>query len=113
MTTKKSPFKNLKSVFGKKKGKQVGESSKILKDEGTESNPMKEDIEYETEKEGSGTESEEESEQDSEHDNTMVDIAYITMGEYKRRMRVDIRPGLVQPAIPTTKNFELKGHILA
>ena len=101
MTTKKSPFKNLKLLFVKKKGKEVGESITSLNEE----DPKKEDTEYETK-------FEEESEQESEPDNTMGDITDIPMGEYKRRMRVDIRPGLVQPAIPATTNFELKGHIL-
>lgn len=43
----------------------------------------------------------------------MANISDIAMGEYKRRMRNVTRSGLVQPMIPTTTNFELKGHILA
>ncbi|KAL7598776.1 hypothetical protein Lser_V15G25946 [Lactuca serriola] len=43
----------------------------------------------------------------------MADIADILMGDYKKRIRDGTRLGLVQPAIPATANFELKGHILA
>ena len=42
----------------------------------------------------------------------MADIAYISMEAYKKRIRVDTGPGLVQPEILATTNFELKGHIL-
>ena len=34
------------------------------------------------------------------------------MGANKKRIRDDAGPGLVQPAIPATTTFELKGHIL-
>ena len=43
----------------------------------------------------------------------MANIDDITMGEYKKRMRNDIGPGLVQTTIPATATFELKGNILA
>lgn len=42
----------------------------------------------------------------------MANIAEMTMEEYKKWMR-DNRSGLVQPEIPNTTNFELKGHILS
>lgn len=42
----------------------------------------------------------------------MVDIAQITMDEYKKRMR-DNGPGLTQPKVLNTTNFELKGNMLA
>lgn len=53
-----------------------------------------------------------ESEKDIEPEDEMDDIAEMTMEEYKKRMR-DIGSSLVQPEIPNTTNFELKGHILA
>ena len=43
----------------------------------------------------------------------MANIDEVPMGEWKKRMRDDTGPGLVQPAIPATATFELKGHILA
>ena len=43
----------------------------------------------------------------------MASITFISMEEYKKRMREDTRPGLVKSTNPATKNFELKGHILA
>ncbi|XP_023766971.1 uncharacterized protein LOC128127960 [Lactuca sativa] len=43
----------------------------------------------------------------------MANINEMSMGEWKKRMRDDTDPRLVQPAIPATANFELKGHILS
>lgn len=42
----------------------------------------------------------------------MADIADMTMETYKKRICEDTGPGLVQPKIPATANFKLKGHIL-
>ena len=42
----------------------------------------------------------------------MVYNTDISMEAYKNRIRDDIGPGLVQPAIPSTTIFELKGQIL-
>ena len=42
----------------------------------------------------------------------MVAIEEMSMGAYKKRIREDMGLGLVQPAIPATATFELKGHIL-
>lgn len=47
-----------------------------------------------------------------EPDNIIMDNATITMEEYKKWMCDDTGQGLVQPEIPATTNFELKGHIL-
>ena len=104
---KKSPFKDLKSGFGKMRGKKVGESSsqksEQSKIESFEHNPIPKETEYETK-----TETKEESDQESEPDNTMANIADMSMGEWKKRMHDDTRKGLVQPVIPTTGNFELE-----
>lgn len=43
----------------------------------------------------------------------MANIDEVPIGEWTKRMREDTGPGLVQPAIPATATFELKGHILA
>lgn len=43
----------------------------------------------------------------------MVDIFDMSMQAYKRRMHEDTRPGLVEPTIPDTTSFKLKGNILA
>ncbi|XP_023760786.1 uncharacterized protein LOC111909226 [Lactuca sativa] len=42
----------------------------------------------------------------------MVNIEEMSMGAYKKRLRDDVGQGLVQPAVPATATFELKGHIL-
>ena len=42
----------------------------------------------------------------------MAAIEEMSMGAYKKRIREDVGPGLVQPAIHATATFELKGHIL-
>lgn len=103
-TSKNSPLKNLKVVFSKKNGKKVGESNfSSVADE----DPKKEDIEYEE------TESEEESGFEDEPANTMANIDEVPMGEWKKRIHDDTGPGPVQPVIPATATFELKGHILA
>lgn len=52
-------------------------------------------------------------ESNSDQGDNMADIVDIPMGDYKKRIRDGTEPGLVQPAIPATANFELKGHILA
>ncbi|XP_052627065.1 uncharacterized protein LOC128133603 [Lactuca sativa] len=82
-TPKKSPLSNLKIVFGKKKSSKSGASNASLVIE----EPVKEDIEYETE---------EEEEPTYEHKSDFEDELAITM-----------------PAIPATATFELKVHILA
>lgn len=43
----------------------------------------------------------------------MADIPDISMETYKKRICDDTEPNLVQPTIPATPTFELKGHILA
>ncbi|XP_052621649.1 uncharacterized protein LOC128127245 [Lactuca sativa] len=43
----------------------------------------------------------------------MANIDEVAMGKWKKRIRDDTGPGLVQPVIPATATFELKGHILA
>ena len=88
---------DLESIIRKQKDKAIGESSGFDK--------KIEDFEPNT------PEFEEENETESEEE--MENIADIPMGEYKRRMHDDTGPGLMQPAIPATSNFELKGHILA
>nr|KAJ0205103.1 hypothetical protein LSAT_V11C500241070 [Lactuca sativa] len=107
---KKSPFKDLKSVFGKKKGKKVGDSSNQKsvesKIDNFEENPIPKETEYESEYK-------EERDLEGKLTNTMANIDEVPMGEWKKRMRDDTGPGLMQPAIPATSNFELKGHILA
>ena len=107
-TPKKSPLSNLKTVFGKKKSSKSGASSASL----TIEEPIQEDIGYETEEEEEAT-YEQETESEEELAFTMANIDEIPMGEWKKRMRDDHGPGLVQPAIPATATFELKGHILA
>ena len=103
-SSKNSPLKNFKSVFGKKRSSKAGASSASLSTE----DPIPKDTEYETEEESEHT-------SDIEEDlaTAMANIDEIPMGEWKKRMRDDTGPGLVQPAIPATATFELKGHILA
>lgn len=43
----------------------------------------------------------------------MAEITDMTMEEYKKLIRKDNIPGLLQPEIPATAKFKLKGHILA
>ena len=43
----------------------------------------------------------------------MANIADMSTGAYKKRIRDDIGLVLLQPTIPATSTFELKGHILA
>ena len=43
----------------------------------------------------------------------MKNIDDMNLEAYKKRIREDIDPRLVQLAIPTTATFELKGHILS
>lgn len=43
----------------------------------------------------------------------MTDIARMTMGNYKKRIRENNGPGLAPPEIPPMRSFELIGHILS
>ena len=106
-SSKNSPLKNLKVVFSKKKGKKVGESnfSSVVDED-----PKKEDTEYETER--GESETKEESELEGELAKPMANIDEVPMGEWKKRIRNNTGPGLMQPVILTTATFELKGHIL-
>ncbi|XP_052626819.1 serine/threonine-protein kinase AtPK2/AtPK19 [Lactuca sativa] len=107
-SSKSSPLKNLNSVFSKKKSSKSGASSNSsLANE----DPIKEDTVNESEREES--EFGEDSDLEGEFDNTMANIDEVPMGEWKKRIRDDTGPGLVQPVIPATATFELKGHILA
>lgn len=83
------PFEDLESAFHKKKGKLIGESSKKQEDKQFES------FEKTSNKKEAG-----ESEPEDEPKNNMVDIAYMTIEVYKRRMHDDNGPGLVQPTCP-------------
>ena len=107
-SSKNSPLKNLKSVFSKKKSSKSGASRASL----TIEDPIKEDTEYESEGEEDPTFGHE-SDFDDEPTIPMENIDEVPMGEWKKKMRDDTGPGLVQPAIPATATFELKGHILA
>ena len=110
---KKSPFKELKSIFGKKKGKSVGESSNQKKDERNiesfEQDPNPQDSEYETKTKLKL----ENSKPKDEPKNEMENIVDMSMQAYKKRIREGPDPGVVQPAIPATATFKLKGHILS
>ncbi|XP_023751176.2 uncharacterized protein LOC111899567 [Lactuca sativa] len=107
-SSKSSPLKNLKSVFNKKKSSKSGASSASIAIE----DPIKEDTEYETEEEEALTFGHDFDSGD-ELAIIMANIDEVPMGEWKKKMRDDTVPGLVQPAIPATATFELKGHIPA
>lgn len=94
------PVEDPKSILHIKKNKAIRESS------GKEKIQGKKVVDYEPK----APEFEEES--DTELKEEMENIAGIIMEEYKKNMRDYIGQGLVQPAIPATANFELKGQIL-
>ena len=109
---KKTPLQELKSAFSRKSGKKTGESSSSAKHksnlEHLDHTPVQTESEYDTEPEFE----EHTSEPENEPRNEMAAIEEMSMGAYKKRIRDDMGPGLVQPAIPATATFELKGHIL-
>ena len=111
-TPKKTPLQELKSAFSRKSGKKIGESSSTPKDKskveefGPVSNPH--ESEYESDPEFKIFASEPKDEQEDEMEN----IEEMSMGAYKKQIREDVGPSLVQPAILATATFELKGHIL-
>ena len=54
-----------------------------------------------------------ESDEDDEPNSIMADIADISLETYKKRICDNTGSGLMQPTIPATGTFELKGHILS
>ena len=82
-TAKKSSFKDLKSVFGKKSGKKVGESSTSSKEkskiESFEQDPNPKESKYESDPEFELHRSDSE----DEPENEMANIADMSMGAYK------------------------------
>ena len=111
-TDKKTPLQELKSAFSRKLGKKTGESSSSSRHksnfEHLDQIPVQTESEYDTEPEFE----EHTSEPENKPRNEMAAIEEMSMGAYKKRIREDVGPGLVQLAIPATATFELKWHIL-
>lgn len=86
------------------------DQAKFIKKKKDKSNSLKKLIPKKESGYDPESETDKRSEPGSETKSIMTDIHDMKMESYNKRIREDTGPGLVQPTIPATTTFELKGN---